>query len=70
MALKDSDARMLKYFYEEKGDMKRYVGFSELESQLNEEYNLQHYLNQIEEAEASLVRLLDQILYESEDDYE
>ena len=68
MPIKHEDANMLRYFYEEKGDVTRYTGYEKLKDQLDDEYGLNHYLITIELAKRNLEMILRKIVEESTDD--
>jgi len=68
MPLKERDARSLKYFWENKGDIESFIGYESLKGQLKKEYPLlQQALKTIEMGENQVVLALDKIL---EDSYE
>lgn len=70
MPLKYSDANMLRYFHEAKGDLTRYCDYEVLKQTLDSEYNLQQYLDSITKAERDLEILLERIVQESLDEDE
>ena len=69
MALKYEDANMLKCFWEDKGDMTRYIGYQRILPKLKEEYPLLFDgLSMIERGEALVAVMLDKIVEESIDE--
>lgn len=69
MSIKLSEANLLKYFWEEKGDFGRYTGYSELEGVLKKEYPmLFEGLQRMDEGYSLIEYILDKIVEESEDD--
>lgn len=69
MSIKLSEANLLKYFWEEKGDFGRYSGYSELKGVLKKEYPmLFEGLIRIEQGYNMIEYTLDKIIEESEDD--
>ncbi len=70
MPLSYSEANMLQYFHEDKGDLTRYCDYKALKQTLDSEYNLQQYLDAITKAERDLEMLLERIVQESLDEGE
>lgn len=72
MALKYDDANMLKFFWNEKGDLTRYAGYEKILPQLEKEYPLLFEgLSMIEKGEDLVAIMLDNIIEESfDEDYE
>lgn len=71
MSIKLSEANMLKFFWEEKGDFGRYSGYSELEEVLKKEYPmLFEGLQRMDEGYSLIEYTLDKIVEESEDDFD
>lgn len=72
MALKYDDAKMLKFFWNEKEDLTRYAGYERILPQLEEEYPLLFEgLSMIEKGEDLVAIMLDNIIEESfDEDYE
>lgn len=69
MSIKLSEANMLKYFWEGKGDFGRYSGYSELKGVLKKEYPmLFEGLQRMDEVYSLIEYTLDKIIEESEDD--
>lgn len=69
MSIKLSEANMLKYFWEEKGDFGRYSRYSELEGILKKKYPmLFEGLQRMDEGYSLIEYTLDKIVEESEDD--
>ena len=71
MSIKLSEANTLKYFWEEKGDFAKYVGYDRLDKKLKEGYPLLFEgLKRMDEGYAMIEYTLDKIIEESEDDLE
>ncbi len=69
MALKYEDANMLKYFWEDKGDLTRYSGYENISTQLKEEYPLLFDgLSMIKRGEDLVAVMLNKIVEESVDE--
>lgn len=69
MSIKLSEANLLKYFWEEKGDFTRHTSFDDISAQLKEEYPmLFEGINRIKQGENMVEYTLDKIVEESEDD--
>ncbi len=66
MSISTEDARSLKYFWYEKGDLELMVGYSELKDELYEQYPMLHEgLERIMQGERMVEYTLDKILEES-----
>ena len=69
MSIKLSEANMLKYFWEEKGDFTRHTSFDKVEGRLKKEYPLLFEgLKRIEQGHSMIEYTLDKIIEESEKD--
>lgn len=69
MSIKLSEANLLKYFWEEKGDFTRHTSYDEVEKTLKKEYPmLFEGLRRIKQVEDMVECILDKIIEESEDD--
>lgn len=69
MSIKLSEANLLKYFWEEKGDFTRCTSFDDISAQIKEEYPiLFEGLKRMDEGYAMVEYTLDKIIEESEDD--